>query len=204
MLELETISIIGVVNWRIKMADKIYGYTSYNPSTKDGLNRINMVLGYLSGIISGQSNGSGTIATDANVEKAVQWGEEIINSYSYPYIWGAPSYFNDSGVYSGFDCSGFVCAAFYHAGFGVSRWWTGTMRSGFTGLGFKWYSWSSINDASNLRRGDILLNEQKHTGIWTGSQVAEFTGGSPGGGLHTLYWWGGTWDGILRYESSSS
>lgn len=189
-------------------------FYSSNPDLRFAVNALNnktglmdILLDALNALVNGISNGAGSTATSDMVEKAVQWAEEIIYSYSYPYLKGAPDALNREGNYSAFDCGGFVDAAFYYAGFNVERWWTGTMRAGYTGIGFTWYPWSQINDASKLLRGDILLNEtgagtsgNGHTGIWNGNAVLEFTGGNPGGGAHDyLYWWGGTWDGVLRY-----
>lgn len=146
---------------------------------------------------------------DSRVEKYLSWAvgiaEDDSHGYSqgYPTRWGQPDY----------DCSSLVISAISHAGFytggtpgssGAS--YTGNMRYYLTRNGWVW-----ITDLSQMRRGDILLNESSHTVIYLGDQkivgarISE-TGGIYGKGgdqtgkeicVHKYY--SHPWDGFLRY-----
>ena len=106
-------------------------------------------------------------AADNKVEAAISWAIGIANDDSHGYSqsvrWG-PHY----------DCSSFVYSAFCQAGFnlpGSGTRYTQTMVNDFTKAGFIWIPWSQIGNMSNLRRGDILLNNssnssKQHTEIY--------------------------------------
>lgn len=182
------------------MANK-FAFFSHNPNSRKGLNYLNYWLMTAYSDISNINNGSGPIASNADIEKAVAWAEAIIRTRTHPYVWGAPTTVNASGVYAadqGFDCSGMVWAAFYFAGFhgiGADRGSTANERAVFTANGFTYHSGNVTQ--SNLQRGDILWRTG-HTGIWTGTGQAEFTGVNYGNsGINNL---SSNWEGYLRYN----
>ena len=145
-------------------------------------------------------------ADNEQVEAAVKWAEatasDDTHGYSTTNRLGNPDY----------DCSSFVSSAFRSAGFPVSICDTRTMRNVFTQAGFTWISWSDLGGAANLKRGDILLDEDSHVEIYDGDN--KMVGahmdydGKPGDGDgreisvnpfadHKFY--GTYWDGILRF-----
>lgn len=146
-------------------------------------------------------------ATDSSVvEKAISWATKIANDnshgYSQTYRWGNPDY----------DCSSFVISAFKNAGINTGATYTGNMRDLFTKNGFEWISWSKIGGVSNLKRGDILLNEVQHTELYLGnSQIigAHHDYGYPQGGdqngkeISVTGYYNHPWDGVLRYKAGS-
>ena len=84
--------------------------------------------------------------------------------------------------------------------------YTGNMRSQLTANGFVW-----VTDFSNLKAGDILLNESYHTAIYlgngllvhaSGNEYGDAVGGRPGDQtgeeiyIRTYYW--RPWNGVLR------
>lgn len=137
------------------------------------------------------------------VAKYINWMVAIANDdshgYDQEYRWG------ERGDY---DCSSLVITALRQAGFSTG-WatYTGNMRSALTSRGFVW-----ITDFSQLRPGDILLNEKFHTAVFmgdgklvhaAGNEFASATGGRPGDQtgreiyVRNYYW--RPWDGFLRY-----
>ena len=90
------------------------------------------------------------------------------------------------------------------------------MRNVFKKVGFEWIPWSNIGSASNLKRGDILLNENSgakgHTEIYLGNNLMIGAhGGNRDGkagdssgkeisiGAYTFNS-GNGWHGVLRYK----
>lgn len=143
-------------------------------------------------------------AADSKVESAISWAIGIANDDSHGYSqsvrWG-PHY----------DCSSFVYSAFCQAGFnlpGSGTRYTQTMVNDFTKAGFIWIPWSQIGNMSNLRRGDILLNNssnssKQHTEIYLGN--GQNVGAhSPSKGISVSGYYNHPWLGVLRYGSSSA
>lgn len=155
------------------------------------------------------NSGGGSVAPGGQgVEDAIQWALAIARDNSHGYDQGSrwgPDY----------DCSSLVYEAFRVGGgfdLPVHSGYTGTMVTDFTAAGFKWLPGIG-NSASELQRGDILLNIQAHVEIYlgenmnVGAHINEFggiIGGQPGdqtgneiseGGFYSF-----PWDGVLRYE----
>ena len=146
-------------------------------------------------------------AASSKLEKALQWAINIANDNSHGYSqsnrWG-PDY----------DCSSFVISALKAAGIDTGNaTYTGNMRSNLTAHGFKWIPWSSISNASNLQRGDILLNAAHHTEFYLGNNkdVASHgyyghteTGDQTGREICVSSYYYYPWDGVLRYVGKDS
>ena len=146
-------------------------------------------------------------AASSKIEKALQWAINIANDNSHGYSqsnrWG-PDY----------DCSSFVISALKAAGIDTGNaTYTGNMRSNLTAHGFKWIPWSSISNASNLQRGDILLNAAHHTEFYLGNNkdVASHgyyghteTGDQTGREICVSSYYYYPWDGVLRYVGKDS
>ena len=146
-------------------------------------------------------------AASSKIEKALQWAVNIANDNSHGYSqsnrWG-PDY----------DCSSFVISALKAAGIDTGNaTYTRNMRSNLTAHGFKWIPWSSISNASNLQRGDILLNEAHHTEFYLGNNkdVASHgyyghteTGDQTGREICVSSYYYYPWDGVLRYVGKDS
>ena len=138
-------------------------------------------------------------------EKAVEWALDIasnpIHGYDQIMRW-SPDY----------DCSSFVISAYEAAGVPVKRagaTYTGNMRAVFRNCGFKEV------DKSNLRAGDVLLNEKSHTALYIGNntvvharsnELGTVTGGQTGdqtgGEICVSKYWDFPWDCVLRYDPS--
>lgn len=191
-----------------------YPFYAFNGSTttnSQNVNRINWLLGchhtsiiemvqqiVKDGLhISDLIGGSGTIAKNASVEKAVRWAIEKATSNYITYSQSNRNLKNPDG-YS-YDCSSFIITAFYVGGFNVDATYTGNMRSGFTALGWEWIPGSTWS-ASELLRGDILLNEALHTQMYIGGNHDVNCGSTPACvERHAVDNYGRGWDGILRY-----
>lgn len=140
-------------------------------------------------------------AASAKMESALQWAINIANDNSHGYSqtsrWG-PDY----------DCSSFVISALKSAGYDVgSATYTGNMRSQLTARGFTWIPWSQIGSVSNLKRGDILLNEKTHTEFYLGNNTNvgahsnrgyPQTGDQTGTEVSVSGYYYHPWDGVLR------
>lgn len=156
------------------------------------------------GAIGDLVNGQGSVAPNANVEKAVTWAIAKAAPQNIGY---AKSYeertksLNNVNARA-YDCSSFVITAFTQAGFKTGATYTGDMRSAFTALGFKWLPGNRWPESACLR-GDILLNEKYHTQIFVGDGKDANCGSNPCRlTTHNEYYTGfgaRGWDGILRY-----
>ena len=98
------------------------------------------------------------------VEKAIAWALAVANDPAHGYDqtrrWG-PDY----------DCSSLVISAFKAAGLPLTATFTGNMKYDFLRNGFRDASELNVvelNMGAGLKRGDVLLNEQKHTAIYLG------------------------------------
>ena len=98
------------------------------------------------------------------VEKAIAWALAVANDPAHGYDqqsrWG-PNY----------DCSSLVISAFKAAGLPLTATFTGNMKYDFLRNGFRDAAEVNVvelNMGAGLKRGDVLLNEQKHTAIYLG------------------------------------
>ena len=97
-----------------------------------------------------------------------------------------------------FDCSSAVIKALQDAGFDTgSASWTGDMSDQLTARG-----WVRVGNDGNPQRGDILLNDVHHVGIWDGDHVLEHGGSCPDGysGCNSYYDY--PWSCFLRWAGS--
>lgn len=149
-------------------------------------------------------NGAGSVAPNANVEKAVQWAIDKVTNENIGYSWTNRNVKNPNG--STYDCSSFVITAMYVGGFDVDTSYgstTTTMLQQFTDLGFTWIP-GSYWSADDLIRGDIQLNTNSgalgHTNIYIGNNQDVDAGDAPARVIaHTPDDFGKGWHGILRY-----
>ena len=153
------------------------------------------------GAIGDLINGQGSVAANANVEKAVTWAVNKVDTSRVTYSQTVRNLNNVNGT--SYDCSSFVITAFTQAGFNTGATYTGDMRSKFVAKGFKWMPGNRW-PAESCRRGDILLNEANHTQIYIGNNQDVNCGSTPARKVtHNPYYsYGGYngWGGILRYE----
>lgn len=138
-------------------------------------------------------------ATSSVIENALQWAINIANDDSHLYVYGG-SHGNEGQHY---DCSSFVSWALVHAGLDVPISTTQHMRKNFEPYGFKWIPWSDIGGTANLKRGDILLNEQYHVEFYLGNNqnVGAHSSKRPAAdqiNIDGYYYY--PWDGVLRYK----
>ena len=147
------------------------------------------------------------------VESAVAWmialAEDDSHGYDQKYRWG------EKGDY---DCSSAVISAYKHAGIDLSCTYTGDMRKDMISKGFADVT-AQVNlvTGEGLRRGDVLLNERRHTALYIGegmeaealvNEQGQAIGGKPGdqtGNEITLRAYRDfPWDCILRYQGEAS
>lgn len=157
-------------------------------------------IGNLNGTqVQNMTNGAGSVAPNADVEKAVQW---MINKANNEYITYSQTYRNLKNPNGdSYDCSSFVITGFYVGGFDAAATYTGNMRTAFTALGFEWIP-GSVFYADECIRGDILLHETDHTQVYIGNNLDVNCGSTPARVItHAPDRWGDYWEGILRYPS---
>lgn len=169
-----------------------YAVNQLNRNTNIFGNLINAIQQAVGGIIGG----SGAEATDAQVEAAVQWA---INKASNNYITYSQTNRNLKNPNGrSYDCSSFVITAFYAVGVNINASTTRDMRAGFTAAGWTWIPGSRW-EASQLRRGDILLDIGVHTQMYIGNNQDVNCGSTPAKvQAHAVDNYGRMWDGILR------
>ena len=153
---------------------------------------------------SSSNSDNSSSGSSAMVEKAVTWAIGIANDNSHGYSqsnrWGNPDY----------DCSSFVISAFEQAGIPLKTngaTYTGDMKQVCLNTGFEEVSWGG--SVGVLKRGDILLNEAKHTAIYIGDGKlvhASGTKGHPESGdqngdeVCVRDFYNYPWDCVLRYK----
>lgn len=137
-----------------------------------------------------------------------RWAKDPAHGYDQQYRWG------QRGDY---DCSSAVITAWELAGVPVKSsggaTYTGNMKSVFLACGFADVT-ASVNRVlgTGLQRGDVLLNEQRHTAMYIGNnqeveasinELGGTTGGQPGDqtGREFLVrpYRNYPWDCVLRY-----
>lgn len=156
--------------------------------------------------------GSGSVASNASVENAVQWMiKTCANGYNITY----DETINSARVLnsSAYNCSTFVITAFWQAGFPINTAVnTGGMKSDFMAAGFQWIPTTGAVPASMCKRGDILLYHTEepwwgHTQCYIGNNQDANAGGThPAIETHKPYYippWNTplAWHGILRYPN---
>ena len=148
-------------------------------------------------------------AASDKIESALSWATNIANDNSHGY-----SQANRLGP--DYDCSSFISSALTAAGIINKRdLTTFSMKNYLSARGFTWIPWSSIGGTGNLQRGDILLDEDRHTEFYIGNGKllgAHQSYGHPESGDQTgkeisvqNYYnnhSGVSWDGILRYNDT--
>lgn len=148
--------------------------------------------------------GGGSSAGNAKVENAVKWMVDKATNNYITYSQSNRNLNNPAGL--SYDCSSFVITAFNQAGFDINSSYTGDMKSGFTSEGWEWHPvYNGTITADMLVRGDILLNEGKHTQVYIGNNQDVNCGSTPARVMsHINYYSGGGWDGYLHYPQSSN
>ena len=145
------------------------------------------------------------------IERAVSqmeaWARDDRHGYDQTHRWG------ERGDY---DCSAAVISAWQLAGVPVKTagaTYTGNMRSVFLRCGFADVTAAvDLNTGRGLKRGDVLLNQQRHTAMYCGdgreveasiNEHGGITGGTPGDqtGREFLIraYRNYPWDFVLRY-----
>lgn len=142
------------------------------------------------------TNPSGGL-TGSVVDKAVAWAIQIASDNSHKYSqsvrWG-PHY----------DCSSFVITAYENAGVPVKSkggaTYTGNMKKAFLSCGFKDVT-KNVNrsNGGGLLKGDVLLNESKHTALVKADGGAIVHAGSTRSGILERSYYNYPWDCVLRY-----
>lgn len=163
----------------------------------DGVLRLVQNSGKSQREIWNSKNGKGKIET------MLTWAVNIANDNSHG--WNI----NDRLGNPDYDCSSFVCTAAHQAGFNVSASLsTYTMKDNFVAAGFTWIPWEQIGGVANLKRGDILLDIDRHTEIYLGnnqmvgahSNYDGKPGDSSGKEISVGNYSYGSWNGVLRYN----
>ena len=170
---------------------------------------------------SSSSNGSSASSDSTSAgtasgatEKATAQMEAWANDDSHGYSQSNDRYGNPD-----FDCSGAVIQAWQNAGIdvkGAGATNTRDIRNAFLKMGFEDVtSQINLNTGEGLQRGDVLLAEASHTGMWTGSGIvhASSSRGNPQAGDQNgkefyvtdgYYKHSGGWDYVLRYKTATS
>lgn len=196
-----------------------FAFNGMNPNPNYGLNQLNRRQNLLQKLIEALTkvvdalkkglediqhavdkliHGSGGTASNEKVEAAVRW---CINKATNNYITYSQTNRNLKNVNGmSYDCSSFIITGFYAAGVNINATYTGNMRAGFTAAGWEWIPGRSFA-ASQLQRGDILLNEAIHTQMYIGNNQDVNCGSTPARVQpHASDNYGRGWNGILRYK----
>lgn len=182
-----------------------YAFNGTTPNLNYAVNKLNRGHNILAGLIKAVQDaiafingGSGSSASNEQVEAAVQWAVSRAEPRNITYSTDPRNLkVVDAMAY---DCSSFIITAFYAAGIDVAATYTGDMIAGFTAVGFEWIEGSSW-ESSQLQRGDILLNITHHTQMYIGDGKDVNCGSTPAKVMdHVVSYSRGGWDGILRYK----
>lgn len=189
-----------------------YAFNGATPNPNYALNQLNRhqnllqrlidalkkVVEDIQGAVDNLIHGSGGTASNEKVEAAVRWCiDKAANNY-ITYSQTNRNLKNVNGM--SYDCSSFIITGFYAAGVNINATHTGNMRAGFTAAGWEWIPGRSFA-ASQLQRGDILLNEALHTQMYIGNNQDVNCGSTPACVQpHSSDNYGRGWDGILRYK----
>lgn len=141
-----------------------------------------------------------------------RWAKDPAHGYDQQYRWG------ERGDY---DCSSAVITAWELAGVPVKSGgatYTGNMKTVFLRCGFADVT-ASVNRVlgTGLQRGDVLLNEQRHTAMYIGNgqeveasinEQGSTTGGAPGDQTGSEFlirsYRNYPWDCVLRYVGDNT
>lgn len=120
---------------------------------------------------------------DARVQKMIDlwiWYCSVANlGYDQGNRWDFPKY-GDTQYAGECDCSSLMYHCAVEAGFNLptsGTRYTGTMKRDFTNAGFKWYTFTNINDVP----AGAILYKSGHTAGWTGHYICEAYGDEHGG-----------------------
>lgn len=139
------------------------------------------------------------------IEKAIAWALCVANDDSHGYSQDATKRF--AGV--DYDCSSFVITAFRQAGVDLKSTYTGNMKKDFLAHGFIEVPLKS------KQRGDVLLNEARHTALYIGDSKIVHASSSETGGKYgkegdqtgseicVRSYYDYPWNCVLRYVGST-
>ena len=160
--------------------------------------------GYASSHLSGGNEAFEKV--EGYVQAAINIAKNDIHGYSQANRDGYPDY----------DCSSLVCHVVQDAGIPVmdnGASYTGNMREAFLKSGFvNVISQVNLANCNNMRRGDILLNDQSHTAIYIGNRQIVQAGGpnghpepgdQTGEEIKVMNYYNFPWSVVLRYPYSS-
>lgn len=151
-------------------------------------------------------------ATEKAIAQMEAWAADDSHGYDQQYRWG------QRGDY---DCSSAVITAWELAGVPVKSsgaTYTGNMKAVFLRCGFADVT-ASVNRVlgTGLQRGDVLLNEQRHTAMYIGNgqeveasinELGGTTGGAPGDQTGSEFlirsYRNYPWDCVLRYVGDNT
>lgn len=147
--------------------DITFDYTHTNVTSQyENSNLINQIISDSASNNSSSSSSSsgGSYSSNEVVNKALQWALDTANDNNVGYQLGAwgPNYY---------DCSHFVITAYRKAGLSLSgASYTGDMYNSFLSEGFKDVTSScNLSSGDGMQAGDVLLNTQTHTEMYSGS-----------------------------------
>ena len=144
------------------------------------------------------TSATGGAIVDNVIAKAMEIANDDTHGYSQKTRWGNPNY----------DCSSFVITCWDSAGTGVKAagaTYTGNMRNAFVKTGL--FEAIPASKVSELRPGDVLLNENSHTEMYIGDgkMVGAHgdkdgrNGDSSGREINVTKYHSG-WEWVLRYK----
>ena len=155
--------------------------------------------------VFGSVGGGGSVAPDANIEKAVQWCISIAADNTHGY---------DQKYRTGpdYDCSSLISGGLMQAGFDCGWLSTRNMVATLTQMGFT-YDTTIGNSAQDLIRGDILITPGQHVEFYIGNEqnvgahsnefggiVGGRTGDQTGNEISVTSYYSLPWAGVLRYN----
>lgn len=178
-------------------------FNGTSPNLNYAVNQLNRrqnvltnLINAIQGVIGGIQGGNGAVATNQQVENAVQWGINKVTTNRITYSQDNRNLKNLNGL--SYDCSSFVITMFFAAGIDVNATTTFDMKQAFIDKGFTWIPGRRF-ESSQLFRGDILLNETYHTEVYIGNNQDVNCGSTPARIItHNVDYWGTGWDGVLR------
>ena len=147
--------------------------------------------------VTTSSTSSGAVI-DNVIAKAMEIANDDTHGYSQKTRWGNPNY----------DCSSFVITCWDSAGTGVKAagaTYTGNMRNAFVKTGL--FEAIPANKVTELKPGDVLLNENSHTEMYIGDGKMvgahgdkDGRNGDSGGKEINVTKYHSGWEWVLRYK----
>lgn len=142
------------------------------------------------------------------IESAVNFAVNIANDDSHGYSQDANKRFAGTD----YDCSSLVISAYRQAGVPLTSTFTGNMKQDFLAHGFEDITYLvNLKTGTGIQRGDVLLNETKHTAIALGDNKIVHASSSETGGKYGKEgdqtgteicirgYYNRPWDCVLRY-----